>query len=178
VPNIQGRNDVRVHDDAVIDYCLARLLETNDGGEECLDKQLAPGCQIVEVPLEAMGLHPWGVLGAHPPPLTARTHARRHAPACHVTIPASSAPYRCLLAPLSWSMAHVRTRHLPAEHVSAAHGRALGDAVKDPGTEQEKVRSNSEWIVPPCCQDKEQQNLDDRVLYRLRVIRMLIITLD
>ena len=79
MPNIQGRNDVRVHDDAVIDYCLARLLETNDGGEECLDKQLAPGCQIVEVPLEAMGLHSWGVLGAHPPPLTARTHARTHA---------------------------------------------------------------------------------------------------
>jgi hypothetical protein len=29
-----GRADVRVHDAATIDYCVERLLETDDGGED------------------------------------------------------------------------------------------------------------------------------------------------
>ena len=53
------RVDVRVHDTAVIDHCIARLLETDDGGEACIDKQLAEGCNILEVPLTAIGLEPW-----------------------------------------------------------------------------------------------------------------------
>jgi hypothetical protein len=48
---------VRVHDGSVVDYCVARLIETNDGGEECLDKETAPGVDIVEVKLEDIGAH-------------------------------------------------------------------------------------------------------------------------
>lgn len=41
----------------MVDYCIERLLETDDGGEECLDKALAqPACQIIEVPLEVRPL--------------------------------------------------------------------------------------------------------------------------
>ena len=36
--------DVAVHDADVVEYCISRLLETNDGGEECLDQSLASGC--------------------------------------------------------------------------------------------------------------------------------------
>ena len=54
-----GREDVRVHDEAVVEYCIDRLLATNDGGEECLDSALAPGCEIIEVPLSRLGLEDW-----------------------------------------------------------------------------------------------------------------------
>jgi hypothetical protein len=51
--------DVAVHDEDVVEYCISRLLETNDGGEECLDKGLAPDCTIREVPAAAVGLPVW-----------------------------------------------------------------------------------------------------------------------
>jgi hypothetical protein len=51
--------DVTVHDENVVEYCISRLLETNDGGEECLDQNLAPDCKIREVPAAEVGLSVW-----------------------------------------------------------------------------------------------------------------------
>jgi hypothetical protein len=87
------RADVAVHDAAVVEYCINRLLETNDGGEECLDQSLAPGCTIREVPAAEVGLPVW---------------------------------------------------------------------TKDPGTDDEQVRSTSDWVVPD---GLEGDALDDRVLF-------------
>lgn len=87
------RADVAVQDADVVEYCISRLLETNDGGEECLDKSLAPGCTIREVPAVEVGLPVW---------------------------------------------------------------------TKDPGGDDEQMRTTSDWVVPPDC---TADSLDDRVLF-------------
>lgn len=87
------RADVAVHDSETVEYCISRLLETNDGGEECLDQSLAPGCTIREVPAADIGLPVW---------------------------------------------------------------------TKYPDTDDEQIRTTSDWIVPPGCVGS---SLDDRVLF-------------
>lgn len=51
--------EVRVYDDAVVDFCVAKLMAAGDGGEADLDVSAAAGVECTQLPAALVGCVPW-----------------------------------------------------------------------------------------------------------------------